>query len=189
MAQIYQVRCTWTGVPGGGVSTFYLDPAQAAAGLANLNTFWDIVRTYLPSTVVVTVPAEGESYDDVTGIPGGGWAIGTATSHTGQATGTYSAPSGAVITWLTGQVVGRRRLKGRTFLVPLGAIAYQSDGTLDAGVLVALRSAAAGLITASGDFLFKVWHRPTPTSPTGVSALIQGSSVPDMAAVLRSRRD
>lgn len=190
MAQIYQIRCVWTGVVGGGVSTFYTDSTHLAAALSNLNAFWESIKGLLPSSVTVTVPADGASYDDVTGAVSGGWAAGTATIHTGTSTNPYSAPSGAAINWQTGTIVGRRRLQGRTFLVPLGNNAYQEDGTLAAGALTTLRGAASALLTASGDFLFKVWSRPSvANSNTGTSAYIAGSSVPDKAAVLRSRRD
>lgn len=190
MATIYQIRCVWSGVVGGGVSTFYTDSTHLAAALTNLNAFWEAVKPYLPSTVTVLVPGDGASYDDVTGAVSGGWAAGTATIHTGTSTNPYSAPSGAAINWTTGTIVGRRRLQGRTFLVPLTTNAYQEDGTLSPTALTALRTAAAALLTASGDFLFKVWSRPSvANSGAGTSAYIAGSNVPDKAAVLRSRRD
>lgn len=190
MAQIYQIRCTWTGVPGGGVTTFYTDSTHAAAALTNLGQFWNNLKGIIPSTITVTVPSEGASYDDVTGTVGGGWAIGPGDAITGTSTSPYSAPSGAAINWLTGTVVGRRRLQGRSFIVPLGNNAYQEDGTLNTPSLTNLRTQAATLLTASGDFLFKVWSRPSAAnSNAGTSAYITGSSVPDKAAVLRSRRD
>lgn len=190
MAAIYQIRCTWTGVVGGGVTTFYTDATHAAAALDQVNAFWEAIKGLIPNSITINVPGEGASYDDVTGAVGGGWAIGVSTNHQGTSSAPYSAPSGAAINWTTGVTVGRRRLQGRTFLVPLGNNAYQEDGTLAAGALTTLRGAAATMLTAAGDFLFKVWSRPSvKNSGVGTSAYISGSNVPDKAAILTSRRD
>jgi hypothetical protein len=120
----------------------------------------------------------------------------------GTATGAYAGNAGAVVHWLTSLIVGTRRVRGRTFLVPMIGSAFESNGSLTSTALNTINNAAAALITAVGTGMV-VWSRPvvahTKYDPktgqgTGVAGrsgtygAVTGSRVPDLAISLRSRR-
>lgn len=196
MATLARIRCPWSGFNGApAVSTFYcLDPASFRP---LLSPFWEAVTSQLPSTVIVGVEQSGDLINDVNGEITGSWTTGAPIGFPGDLVGSYSAPSGAVINWKTSSVVDGARLRGKTFIVPLGAGTYNTDGSVATGVLDVLRPAATALVDDS-DANFVVWHRPRLASKPGVtpvvtqrdgsSAVVTLATVPDLAAVLRSRR-
>lgn len=183
--QLTKIVVEMEGFPGApGYMTFYggdptlLQPAVVA--------FVNTVKTNFPSDVTFTVPNEGILLMDDGGDLAGTWTAGTATTIVGTGVGGYAAPAGACITWRTGRIVGRRALKGRTFLVPLTGAAFDTDGSIIPVSLGVFRTAAATLFAAAG---LRVWHRPTSLAARdGVSWPVTGSAVADKAAVLRSRR-
>jgi hypothetical protein len=75
---------------------------------------------------------------------------------------------------------------GRTFLVPLASGAFENNGTLATTTLATLNAAATQLITDLAGEL-KVWHRPNAAGP-GSNVTVLTAQVPDMAAVMKSRR-
>jgi len=105
----------------------------------------------------------------------------------GNATGSYSAPSGAVITWLTGLVHQGRRVRGRTFLVPIANQQLDTNGTLGSAFLTNLRTAAAAYIATAVNPC--IWARPDPGTTNGAAFTVAAASVADKVAVLTSRRD
>lgn len=187
-----------TGFPGGpGVATMYFLDANTAA--ASVSSFWNNLMNLIPADVSITPEAFGDTIEDSTGVLTGSWASGASAQHQGNIAGAYSAPSGGVVTWTTGTVLDGHRLRGRTFVVPLVGGAYQADGSLADTTLTTMRSAAQALIFEQSQS-FVVWHRPfkgraaTLTRPArpahaGGHGLVTGSRVPDIAAVLRSRRN
>ena len=177
----------WAGAPG--FMTFY----SGAAGVlkAATDAFIGGVAPAFPSSVTFTVPAEGDLVLDSDGTLAGSWTSGSATTIPGGGDTLFAAPSGACVSWTTGDIVtgsaGRpRRLRGRTFLVPLAHNLYASDGTIDAASLTNLRNRAS---TFWVDGSLVVWHRPTTVGGTdGFAGDVIGSDVKDKVAVLRSRR-
>jgi hypothetical protein len=85
-------------------------------------------------------------------------------------------------------IINGRRLRGRTFLVPLGSTFYTTDGTPIETARTNIAAAAAVLIANTGGPPLGVWRRPSP-SGVGVLGVATTASVPDKAAVLKSRRD
>ena len=198
MTVINRIRASWTGFPGSpGVSTFYSVVPDAT--VPNLRAFFLAIHTALPSDVHVQVENEGDVIEDTTGAVTDLWTCDSVLSVAGDNTDAYSAPSGIVVDWLTGTVLDGHRVRGRTFLVPAGGNFYGTDGTLSDGALALIAPAAAAFVTAdTGNFV--VWHRPRAakaadgsrpavTARAGGHAVVTASSVPDKAAVLRSRRD
>lgn len=173
------------GFPGApGYMTFYCD--DAISGQPAVITFLNAVKAFFPTIVKFTVPNEGDIIWDSDGTLTGTWSGGTETAINGTGAGSYPAPSGAVISWQTGAIVGSRRLRGRTFLVPLVASAFDTDGSISSAPLATMRTAASALWVAAS---LRVWHRPTSTGAgNGSSAPVNGSAVADRAAVLTSRR-
>lgn len=189
MANLPRVNVSWQSWPGApGVSTFYM--AQAAplqATVDALRAFFNAHAALLPSGLIINVPSSGDIINDATGGIEGAWSVGTPpTTVTGTGAGAYAGNAGAVVHWLTTTVVNGRRVRGRTFLVPLISTAYDTSGSLSTATLSTINTAAAGLVTAAADDLV-VWHRPTQFAQ-GSSATITSHRVPDLAVSLRSRR-
>lgn len=172
-----------------GVCTFHcLDPATWRPDLLD---FWTAVGPLMPTGVVATIEAQGDLVDDATGDITGSWTEGSEVTKTG-ATGTgYSGASGACVTWNTTAVVNSRRLRGRTFLVPLGGGQYDSLGSLADSFLTTARPAATALCTTSAGQML-VWARPFPPATgatrAGSSSAVVSATIRDQAAILRSRR-
>ena len=191
---IHRVTTVWTGFPGApGYSNFFFS-GDGSAGAATesrsrVAAFFNEANDILPSEVNYLVEGEVAVLDEQTGSVSDYIMVQPdAQPGFGALTGGYSAASGAVVTWNTAGVRNGRRVRGRTFLVPLGGAAYQSDGSLSASAIGTLNSAAEELVGTGFDSGFGVWSRPG-TSGSGSFYEVTVFRVPDMAAVLRSRRD
>lgn len=189
-----RVKCPWTGFTGGpGLSTLYI--GSTTFDVAPIKSFFNSVTTWIPNVVTITIPAVGDVINETDGSIVGAWAgTGGGTALGSVTPAAYSGASGAVIDWLTALVIAGRRRQGRTFLVPLGGVAYENNGTLATGVLSSLQTAANTLISAYAGEL-KVFSRPFVPKPgstkpprVGASVSVISARIPDMAAVLRSRR-
>jgi hypothetical protein len=151
-----------------------------------LGTYFQAIKAIFPSAVSWNIPSSGDVIDEVTGQITGAWTGGTAASIAATAAGTYAAGTGCYVRWQTGGIVGGRRVKGRTFLVPISGGLYQSDGTIADATLATLNT-AANTLAATGKL--NIWHRPTNSgSNDGSSHLVTGASGPDRVTSLRSRR-
>ena len=176
---------TWSGFPGApGYSIFYATPGTGISG--DIKTFFTSCRTEMPSSVTITSPTGGDSFDPVTGTLTGTWSGGVGGTTVGMSAAAYAGPAGACVTWLTSGIANGRRVRGRTFLVPLSSSAYQTDGSLAPGSLTALQAAADTLVSSSAGNLL-VWHRPVGGGG-GSAHPVVGAKVSDRVAVLRSRR-
>jgi len=172
----------------------------------NPTTFLPPLRAFIqnfagifPADVTAQVESTGDVIEDTTGVLTGAWStIGVDAVH-GSVVGGYSGASGMVVDWLTGTILDGHRVRGRSFFVPAGNSLYQDDGTILEVTRGAIAVNAADFIVATqGNFA--IWHRPLtakeaalrkrPTAPhAGGHAFVVNTSVPDLAAVLRSRRD
>ena len=130
---------------------------------------------------------QGDVIESTTGVISGSWAGAAQPSVSGTGVGAYTAPSGCVINWRTAGVVDGRRLRGRSFMVPLHGGAYDSDGTISAAALTSLRTALATFQAAAAPVL-QVWSRPLDGAG-GSNHTVTSADIPDKAAILRSRRD
>lgn len=194
MATMNRARVAWTNFSGApGLSTFYL--GSSTVDMTALRTFFDSIKSLLPNSVTIQVPSSGDQLNDTTGTITGVWTGPAQTSVTGNGGVIgYAGGSGAVVEWLTGLIVGGRRPIGKTFIVPLIAAAYDSNGTLASTTLTTLQNAANALVVAYAGEL-KIFSRPfTPPAGSskpprvGVAAQIVAARIPDLAAVLTSRR-
>lgn len=201
---ILRITARWSGFTGApGYSNFHFasdagfwdggllgDGAQQAADSARsrVRSAFFALRTRFPEGVSVDIESEALILDSDTGeILGFTEVEGTGITWAGDSGG-YSAASGAVVNWRTNDYRGGRRIRGRTFLVPLAGNTYQSDGTLTSSALGDLRDFGEAMIGDGSGPDFGVWSRPTGGTG-GVFATAVNFNVPDMAAVLRSRRD
>jgi hypothetical protein len=195
-----RVKMRWSGFNGGpGYSIFHfrdfsgsgsVDLAAVNGALTKTQAFANAIKGLVAHTVTFQVENDVEVIEDTTGqlqnvITGTAQAAVVSTG----ATGTYSAATGAVVTWRTGGVRNGRRVRGRTFLVPFASAAYQTDGTLSTTAVTTLQTAATAMIDATGAGDLGVYGRPSgPGATDGVWYAASGFTVPDMVAVLKSRR-
>lgn len=198
MPNIHRVRVALTGLPGlPGVSTFY---ATNGPDLQDpLHDFYDAIAGSLPTGLTVQVEPSGDVIDVATGTLTGTWNGASIPPVACVGTGVYAAPAGAAISWLTNTVIDGRKLRGRTYMVPLVSAEYQTDGSLRPAFLTTLTSVVASLLTATSSN-FQVWGRPrefraaTGTLPelaarNGAAAAVAAADFKDKVAILRSRRD
>lgn len=195
MALLFRTKLNWTGFVGApGYTVFHhrafeADPTGESDQLLNaLNIFIGGIRDRLPNVVNVAIDPEFEIIEDSTGVLQEVVSKVAPAAQPGTGGTTYSAPTGAIINWRTGQIRNGRRIRGRTFLVPLASSCFDVDGTLLTLARTDLAAAAETLRTAEGPQLC-IYGRPTVGAADGVNGEVVSSSVPDMAAVLRSRRD
>lgn len=199
MAEILRVKINWTGFVGGpGYTNLYFrdftegatDQAMADGAVAKTKTFLTSVQNYLPTAVITGVDPTVDRLEETTGELQGFFTTSPGAAVAGGQAGVYSAASGACISWGTNGVRNGRRIRGRTFIVPLGGSQYGSDGTLSDTMVTALRNAATALRAETGAGDLGIWARPTaPGAADGVWYFATTSNVKDKVAILRSRRD
>lgn len=194
MAQLDRLTVSWTGFagsPGYSVLHHYSsgDPQNGTIFYNAVQTMFATFVSYMPDDVKITVEPEMQVIESTTGelvdvfnveVPG---AV-----LTGIQPGAYSAPSGAVINWSTATIRNGRRLRGRTFLVPLSGAEYSASGQLSditrGNLQGAVDEFATGTVTSPS-----IFGRPTQIGNDGVYGPITGGRVSSMVAVLKSRRD
>lgn len=203
MTTIDRIRVPWSGGRGGpGVSTFYA--LSGATALAPLRAFFEANKQLIPTGIQCTFVAGGDTLVAETGVLSGTWTgTGEPSVITTGNSLTYSAAAGFAINWRTNAVLFGHRVVGRTFIVPAVRDAFD-DGSINPGVQTGTAATAATMLAAvPGNFV--VWVRPVTAAPSwtdvhgrvhparaahaGAFAPIVVGEIPDLAVVLRSRRD
>jgi hypothetical protein len=182
---IRRTSVAWqTGIGGAGVSNFY--SAFGVDVTAELGTFFNAIKALFPTAVTWDIPSAGDVLDEVSGLLTGAWTGGTAATNNGTLATAYAGGTGVFVRWTTNGIVGGRRVRGRTFLVPLATASYDTNGTVATATLTPLNAACATLVGAGK---LQIWHRPTsPTSNDGSAHIVTGGTVPDKVTSLRTRR-
>ena len=187
---------TWAGFSGapGYTNMYFLNPevpdqATLDALGVRVRGFFATLGSALPSNVTISFPTEVDQFNTTTGELEDTLPIAKPSGVSGIASGNYSSAVGMCVNWKTGTIVNGRRLRGRTFLVPLASAAYDSDGTLNGTHLTNMRAAADLLISEQTNLVLAIWAKPGLLRPEGVSAQVASASINDKTAVLRSRRD
>lgn len=192
-----RVRVLWQNWPGSpGYTNFYT--SISLASVAPFVTFFDAIKALIPSPITITVPSSGDIVNEATGQILSVWTTtgGGVVNCTGPTV--YSGPSGAVAEWSTSGIVAGRRVLGKTYLVPLANTVYDAQGNIATASLSVLQAAAGALQSALGNNLL-VWSRPFEPDPdrvppdtrparAGTSWPVISARVPDLAAVMKSRR-
>lgn len=195
-----RVKINWTGFVGGpGYTNLYFDdpgesfPTQAEFDgvVAIVDTWLDNWQASIPQAVNFLVDPTVELVHASSGEMYGFGSTSPDTARTGADVGKYSAAAGAVCNWYTNGIRNGRRIRGRTFMVPLGSGAMDTSGTIDNTRLTTLRAATATFIdAASNSYELGVWSRPSaPGVEDGEWHPVTAFTIPDMTAVLTSRRD
>jgi hypothetical protein len=191
---VLQYRVGWSGatVTGPGVTVFHSRPQGGATGsvagaaeAARVRNAFVAVQAQVPAGVTWDFPGEVTELDTATGTL---IAVHTFTkpadlTSTGSAT-SWARPAGGRVDWFTDGIVAGRRLRGRSFLVPLTGASYDGTGTLVTGAITALSAFAAARLATSASVAAAIWSRTH-----GVSFDVTSFDVPDEVAILRSRRD
>lgn len=191
MANLYRLQVAWSGVNVVGLAStvlHYATTGGTAPDVAAIRTAFFNARSAFPVSTVIQVPGEGVTIDAATGDLVGTWSAGsTPAAVAGSSTDTSAAGVGACVTWSTSAIVNARRLRGRSFLVPLSTFSYDQNGTLTAAQLTALQTFATAMHAVTP--ALHVWHRPTTSGGTdGSSAEVNAGTVRDRVAYLSSRR-
>lgn len=196
---LIRYRVAWSNWPGApGVSTHYF--STSVADFSPVRAFYLANKDLFPNLLTWTFPTSYDVINEVTGQLSSTVATApqTAVSSAHSATA-YSGTSGAVLRWSTNSVVNGNKVVGRTYLVPLAQDQYFTDGSLVGTFITTVTAAATALLAAYGDGL-KVWARPfpgrtndpggKPDIPARVGSFhtVVAATVPDFAAVMRSRR-
>lgn len=202
MAGIVRVKLRWSGFTGGpGYSNFFYrdrssgEPSTTTATDAAtlVDNFGSFLQSRIPIGVNLAVQGDVEVIEETTGQLEDILNITPPAARQGTvASAPYSAASGAVVTWRTAGVRNGRRVRGRTFCVPLANTSYDPDGTLAAAFITAMNTnlAGASFLGNTNSAILGIWTRPTaPGATDGAWFQVNGFTVPDKVAVLRSRRD
>lgn len=191
---ISRVSAQWSGFPGApGYSNFHFQSSTGTPDVddpvAAVRAFFVALQPTLPVSVSIQVLPTVEVLDDTTGsLIDYATASATPAPVTGSSGANFAGPSGGVINWITNTVVNGRRLRGRTFVVPMNTGAYQPDGSLTPAALEDLNDAAEVLSGAGFGLGFGILSRPAGGGSISFGE-VTGHRVPDLVAVLRSRRD
>lgn len=188
MADLSRIRVAWSGpgVVGPGVSTFYVDHAIQVLDPADFVAFFTAIQGGFHTDVTWTIPGSGDTINDATGDLTGTWTASGGATVSGISAVSYALGVGARIVWQTGGIVGGRRSKGTTFLVPLVTSNYSNAGQLNDAARSTFASAGTSLISNTANAL-KIWSRPTP-SRAGSSHVVTSASCPDLVSWLRTRK-
>jgi hypothetical protein len=195
MSLVMRYKLIWNLPSGGpGVTTLFALPdttEQVFADQARAFIFDALATGGVADFLPTGASVQGDSIvDNITiedGLLNSSTPVTAPAVITGSGSGSYAAPSGAVITWLTGAVHLARRVRGRTFLVPLATTAFDASGTLSTGFLTNVRNAASAYIASAANPA--VWSRPRGGVNNGAAFSIQAGAVLDKVAILSSRRD
>lgn len=185
-----EIKAVWQGWSGGpGYSTFHgLGSTDAAAGpLADaLDDFFDSMENLLPTGLSIQIQPTWRDLDETTGALINEFSFPSARPvHEGSGNAAFSAVNGMCVNWLTGQSAGRKLRVGRTYLVPLTAFVWATDGTPNDSVVTQLQNAASALVSSGAGLA--VWKRPR-NGAGGDASVVTGARVPDEGVILRSRR-
>lgn len=186
MASLARITCKWSGFLGApGYTNFYFTLPGIDPG--NVFDFFAAQAGSFPTGLTIEVPNQGDTIDEATGNIINGWAGAGGGVVTGTAGASAPGGAGMCINWHTDSVVNGRRVRGRTFMVPLSADSFEADGTPSALRVNFMKTQADALITNSaGEFV--VYHRPVG-GVGGSAHVVTRSAIRDRSALLRTRRD
>lgn len=125
----------------------FFDAAGGSAAQCNnaVGTFWNAVRVYQSSTISYSTDAIVYEVDEATGLIIGSSAVTPATGTGAVATDALPWATQGLVQWRTGQYIGGREIRGRTFL-PGMVEARNGAGIPDSTLYGAVDTAAAALI-------------------------------------------
>lgn len=185
MALMYRVRTEFSGLTGAPyLSTMYFEAAASSAAAASerVAAWWNDVNALSYTDLLWNVLPDVDVVESTTGQIVGVDA-GTPDSGTGGASGeALPYATQALVRWRTGEYVGGREIRGRTFIPGIAEL-YSVQGQLSGSAETIINDAAQVLLTPTGPNLI-IYSRARLQFANVTSA-----SVWNQFAVLRSRRD
>lgn len=199
MTQILRAKINWTGAPGGpGFTNLYfrdfsegdVNQAMADGARTRVQTWLTEIRTTLPSSIFTGLDPVMDVVTVEDGKLEGFFNVAVTAPAAGAVGGSFSAASGGVVSWGTNGVRNGRRIRGRTFIVPIGGTMYDSVGTLSDFALGTFRAASTAMLAPGITGVLGVWARPSVKGATdGTWTFATTAKVNDKVAILTSRRD
>jgi hypothetical protein len=194
-----RVKVNWTGFVGSpGYTNFNFEhindgpwtQPEVDAAVAKVQTWLTANLTYLHTSVVTGIDSAVSEHDEQTGDITSFWNAFTVAPRPGTSAATqFTSGAGYCISWTTGGVRNGRRVRGRTFFVPLAGNAYAADGSLDNASLNAWKTAATALTGDSDNVRLGIFaHTPGSLIPDGGVYDVIGANIKDRPAFLTSRR-
>jgi hypothetical protein len=193
---MFEYRAIWNVQGGGtGYSVFHVREgvtpslATAAQGFADdLRAGFALLTGILPDDVIINFDSEARQLNSSTGVLEAVAAVNPPAQVAGTSASSYSAPAGGRVDLITESIVNGRRLRGRTYIVPLVSTAYSTTGTLTASARTSLENAFETFRDETDLYSLGVWHRPVGGAG-GIIADVASVSAPAESAILRSRRE
>lgn len=198
MTQLFRTRVALTGFPGGpGVSTMHFLSLPTAREA--LHDLWTALALVLPTDVHIEVEPFGDIIEDTSGALVGTFTGFAQSPMQGSSVDAYAAPVGLLARWSTDTIVAGHRLRGRTFIVPVGQGMFNTAGQVNPVMVGGVQTPLTNFQLAVAGKLV-VWHRPKfgpapvgggqrPLLAPGSHGVVTGSGLSTKAVVLRSRRD
>lgn len=193
MATIHRYMVTTGGFQGSpGYSAFHFrypsEPGSTPTIGTALHTLFDTYKSLMVAGLwTAQFSPTYQVLDETTGVLLDELSEATTPATvTGTGGNRQASTTGACLSLKTTTVHSGRKVRGRSFVVPLSDIAYDPDGTLTSIAIGILQGAGAALIADVSLAPWCVWARPV-AGAGGVGAPITAVSVRDRAAVLRSR--
>jgi len=199
MVQLARVKVNWTGFNGApGYTNLYFNDisfgsiTQACAdeAVAKVDAWLEVWKVGIPSNVSIVIDPTVEALEENNGSLDEFFDTTPTATRVGTASGSYSAAAGACVNWATTGIRNGRRVRGRTFMVPLGGTSFDTVGSLDNTRLASWRTASNTLQTVGTSSKLCVWSRPSgPEATDGISYGVTSMTINDKVAILTSRRD
>lgn len=190
MTSILRMRAVWggSGVTGPGLSTFYF--AQSGSGFpADVRAFFEAIKANIPSNVTITVPNEGDIINDTNGELAGSWSEPSGGGiTTGTFAGDYPQGVGIRVVWNTAGIYRGRRVKGSTFIVPIGGALFGTSGQLDPATQAIIQTAADTYAASGSNPVIYSRFSDVGTHTDGENNAVTSATVPSLVSWLRSRR-
>ena len=189
-----EILTIWTGATGlpGYTKMRYvgeLSSGQLTSAAANWRTFLDSIKAIIPTIVTLTVQPTASFHQDDGTLIGEAAIVSPPAPVIGTGAGAYLSASGLLILWNTGAVNGGKKIRGRTYFVPMTANAAQSDGTIVETNRTTVQSAATTLVASTPPPAINSRARASNPTATDATVIVVSANVPDKQVVLRSRRD
>lgn len=169
----------------------FLTPADAQAAGTAIRAFYNSSNSF-PTGVSAQVDAAVEFFDLATALVGGTLTMtAPPAAVVGAIGGNYGAGLGVRVNWKTTQTLGRRLMRGATFMVPYASAAFSASGAVNSTVIGNMITAGNAYITAmlAANLEPVVWHRPLKGTTTGgIVGNINAVAVSAQPCGLRSRR-
>lgn len=169
----------------------FLTVADATAAGAAVRAFYNSSNSF-PTGVSAAVDPAVEFFDIVSALVQGTLTMSaTPAPVVGSTGGNYGAGLGVRVNWKTNQTLGRRLMRGATFMIPYASAAFSSGGAVNSTVISNMIAAGNAYITAmlAANLTPVVWHRPAKgTTVGGLAGTINALAVSSTPSGLRSRR-